>query len=105
MSQHLRRWSELAAMLGGVIWAAWAVMVAGKPEGCVEEACNLPGRSTRGDSDFSPLLGAAALLIAVGVIGMVMLAHSMETSGSWAGWSWVLWTTRTQRPARLTSIQ
>ncbi len=86
MSQHLRRWSGLAAMLGGLIWATWAVLVAGKPEGCVGAACDLPGRSTRGYSDLSPLLGAAVLLIAVGVIGMVMRARSLGQFGQLGRW-------------------
>ncbi len=86
MPRHRWRWSGLAAMLGGLLWAAWAVMVAGKPEGCVEAACDLPGRSARGYGDLVPLLGAAVLLIAVGVIGMVMRARSMGQFGRLGRW-------------------
>lgn len=73
-------------MLGGVLWAAWAVLVAGKPEGCVGAACDLPGRSPRGYSDLVPLLGVAVLLIGVGVIGMVMRARSRGHFGQLGRW-------------------
>ena len=71
-------------MLGGALWAAWAVMVARRPEGCVGSACDLPGRSTRGYGDLIPVLAAAALLIAASVVALVIRTRSAGRFG-WTG--------------------
>jgi hypothetical protein len=73
-------------MLGGALWAAWAVMVARKPEGCVGSACDLPGRSARGYGDLLPVLAAAVLLIAAGGAGLVLCARAAGRFGRLGRW-------------------
>ena len=80
------RWSGLSAMLGGVVWGLWAILVAGKPEGCVGSECDLPGTVSRGYSDLIPLLTAAVLLIATGVVGLVVHARAVGRFGRLGQW-------------------
>ena len=47
MSSELIRWGGPAAILGGALWIAGAVITALKPEGCIGDECYLPGRSMR----------------------------------------------------------
>ena len=83
---RLVRWGGLGAVLGGALWAAWAVMVARKPEGCVGSACDLPGRSVRGYGDLTPVLAAAVLLIAAGGAGLVLRARAARRFGRLSRW-------------------
>lgn len=76
------RWSGPAAMLGGVLWAVWAVMVALTPEGCIGAECELPGSSSRDWGHLAPLFFASALLISVGFARIVLLARSAGRSGN-----------------------
>ncbi len=87
---RLVRWGGVAAMIGGTLWALWAVLVARLPEGCVEAECNLPGRSVRGYSDLLPLLAAAVLLIAAGVAGVVIRARAAGRFGRLGRWGLVI---------------
>ncbi len=82
--QHRRliRWGGLAAILGGALWSAWAILVSLKPEGCIGAECELPGRSPRGYSDLVPLLFLAVLLIAIGLVGVVALARARRRFGT-----------------------
>lgn len=75
------KWGGLAAMLGGVLWAAWAILVSLTPEGCIGAECALPGRSSRGYSHLAPLLVVAALLIASGLGAAVVLARATGRFG------------------------
>ncbi len=47
MSSELIRWGGPAAILGGSLWIAGAVITALKPEGCIGDECDLPGGSMR----------------------------------------------------------
>lgn len=76
----------MAAMLGGALWVAWAIMVARKPEGCIGSECDLPGSSTRGYSDLVAVLAVAALLIAAGVAGLVARARAAGHFGRLGRW-------------------
>lgn len=86
--QDARRyqWSGLGAMLGGSLWVLWAILVAGKPEGCVGAECDLARRSSRDYSDLVPLLAGAVLLIAAGVVGLVVLARAVGRFGRLGRW-------------------
>jgi len=75
-------WGGLAAMLGGALWSAWAVLVSLRPEGCIGAECELPGSSNRDYSDLVPLLFPAVLLLAVGLAGVVALARSRRRFGT-----------------------
>ena len=83
---RLVRWGGVAAMLGGALWAAWAILVARKPEGCVGSACDLPGRSVRGYGDLIPVLATAVLLLAAGVAGVVVRAQAAGRFGQLGRW-------------------
>jgi hypothetical protein len=67
MAGFLERVGGPAAMLGGLLWAAGAVVTALKPEGCVTSECDVPGRSMReGGAPDAVLFVAAVLLIGLG---------------------------------------
>ena len=83
---RLVRWGGLGSMIGGLLWAAWSVLVASKPEGCIGSECDLPNSTTRGYSDLVPLLAVALLLIAAGVVGMVIRARSAGYFGRLGRW-------------------
>lgn len=78
-SGHLVRWGGLAAILGGVLWIAFAVRLASLPEGCIGAVCDLPGRTMRPTNSLVALLFVAAgtctalavivLLLRVRVVG------------------------------------
>jgi hypothetical protein len=78
---RLRRWAGPTAALGGVLWAAQAVIVASLPEGCVATDCDLPGRSMRDSSAAAPLSIVAAGLIALGVVDLVGRARHVGRFG------------------------
>ncbi len=90
VAARIVRWGGLAAMLGGVLWVAWAILVARKPEGCVGAACDLPGSTVRGYGDLVPLLAAAVLLIAAGVAGLVIRARTAGRFGRLGRWGLVI---------------
>ena len=81
-SRTFVRWSGPAAVLGGALWIVGAVMTALKPEGCIGDACDLPGRSMRGSGALEAVLFlAAVLLIALGAVGVVLLARASGRLG------------------------
>jgi hypothetical protein len=70
-------WSGPAALLGGALWIAGCVLTATRPEGCVGDACDLPGRSMReGTAVDAGLLLASMLLIGFGLVGLVLRART-----------------------------
>jgi hypothetical protein len=69
------RLSGPGAMLGGALWITYAILLARLPEGCVESACDLPGRSPRADDQLTPLIIVSALLITVGIWGVAIRAR------------------------------
>jgi hypothetical protein len=70
-------------VLGGVLWIAGAVLTALKPEGCIGDACALPGRSMRQSGALEAALSlAAVLLIAVGAVGVVLRARESGRLGT-----------------------
>jgi hypothetical protein len=83
MSKSIRlRWSGPAAVLGGGLWIAAVVALAALPEGCVGDACALPGRAMRDTSAVAPLAAAALLLIAVGMAALVRRARRAGRFGT-----------------------
>ena len=76
------QWSGPLLMLGGALWAAWAIVQALQPMGCVADECALPGRSMREGSPLgSALLIAAVLALAAGVFGLVRHARALGRFG------------------------
>ncbi len=76
------QWSGPLLMLGGALWAAWAIVHALQPMGCVADECDLPGRSMREGSPLSSaLLIAAVLALAAGVFGLVRHARALGRFG------------------------
>ena len=78
----VRSWSGPAAVLGGGLWIAAGVATAALPEGCIGDACALPGRSMRDTSAIAPLAAAALLLIAVGAAALVRRARRAGRVGA-----------------------
>ena len=78
----VHRWSGPAAALGGGLWIAAGVATAALPEGCIGDACALPGRSMRDTSAVAPLAAAALLLIAVGAAALVRRARRAGRVGT-----------------------
>ena len=79
-TQRLNRWSGLAALFGGALWIASAIVMAAKPEGCVASECDLPGRSMRESGTLvAVLVLPAVLLVAVGVAGLVRRARTARS--------------------------
>jgi hypothetical protein len=79
-SSSLIRWSGLAAMLGGALWAAGAVLTASKPRGCIGAECAFRPMREFGALDAVVAL-LAVLLLTVGVAGLVVLARSVGRFG------------------------
>ncbi len=74
MWSKIARWSGTAAMLGGVLWVASAVLTALKPRGCIAEECAFRSMRQGGVLD-GVLFIAAVLLLAVGCVGLVSRAR------------------------------
>jgi hypothetical protein len=71
-----------AAVLGGLLWAAAAVVTALKPVGCVVSECDEPGRSMReGGALDAALFVAAVLLIGLGAGALRGRARRSEPFG------------------------
>ncbi len=70
MWSKIAHWSGTAAMLGGVLWVASAVLTALKPRGCIAEECAFRSMRQGGVLDGALFL-AAVLLPAVGCVGLV----------------------------------
>lgn len=82
MPARLIRWSGLAAMLGGLLWIAFAVRLAALPEGCISAACELPGRTMRPlDSVVAALFLAAGVCTALAVTGLLLRAQAAGALG------------------------
>lgn len=76
------QWSGPLLMLGGALWAAWAIVHALQPMGCVADECDLPGRSMREGSPLGSALQIAAVLTLVaGVFGLVRHARALGRFG------------------------
>ncbi|GAC1390692.1 MAG: hypothetical protein NVSMB38_09030 [Ktedonobacteraceae bacterium] len=69
-------WAGLAIILAGVLWMAFAMVLSSRPEGCVDAACDLPGRSYRTFGTLAPGLFIAAALFLVGGVAVV----------AWSAW-------------------
>ncbi|MDP9380876.1 MAG: hypothetical protein M3Q29_12145 [Chloroflexota bacterium] len=78
---RLMHWGGVAAMMGGALWSAWAVLVSLKPEGCIAAECDLPGRSARSYDDLAPVLILAVVLIGAGVVAVAMMARAAGRFG------------------------
>lgn len=72
------RWSGAAAVIGGALWIAFAILAAGEPRGCVGDECLV--RLHRDLSGLEPLLQAGALLILAGFAGVTVLARRAGAS-------------------------
>jgi hypothetical protein len=73
-SSDLVRRSGLAAMLGGALWVAGAVLTASKPRGCIGDECTFREMREFGTLD-GVLALLAVLLLTVGVAGLVTHAR------------------------------
>ncbi len=83
MSPVLTRWGGPAAALGGALWIAGAVLTALKPEGCIGDECDLPGRSMREGGVLDAGLSiAGVLLIALGAAAVVSRARASGRLGT-----------------------
>ena len=84
MPSDLIRWGGPAAIMGGALWIAGAVITALKPEGCIGDECYLPGRSMREGSALDAGLSiAGVLLIALGAAAVVSRARASGRLGAW----------------------
>ncbi|MFD2090728.1 hypothetical protein [Blastococcus deserti] len=54
-----------AALLGGAVWTVHALVLAGRPTGCVRDACFVAGASSRPSEDLAPVFLLAVVLLAV----------------------------------------
>ena len=80
---RLIHWSGPAAMLGGALWTAGAIITALKPEGCIGAECDLPGRSMReGGAVDAIVFIAGVLLIALGAAAVVVRARGAGRLGT-----------------------
>ncbi len=75
-------WGGPAAMLGGALWIAGAVMTALMPEGCMGSDCYLPGRSMRDTRAAAPISLSGLLLIGAGVAAVVSRARGAGLTGT-----------------------
>src|SRR3712207_4006351 len=83
MSSEFIRWGGPAAILGGALWIAGAVITALKPEGCIADECYLPGRSMReGSASDAGLSIAGVLLIVLGAAAVVSRARASGRLGT-----------------------
>lgn len=78
MWSKIARWSGTAAMLGGVLWVASAILTALKPRGCIAEECAFRSMRQGGVLD-GVLFIAAVLLLAAGCAGLV--SHARRRGG------------------------
>ena len=70
----MQRWTAAAAVAGGALWIVFAALVAGKPEGCVGDAC-LTG-AHRDLGDLNTLFSLGGLLIVLGFAGAAARVRS-----------------------------
>ncbi len=61
-------WRDLAAVIGGVLWIVYAIVVAQMPAGCIADECYI--RPMRDTSAAAPLFILAVLLIGLGVTSL-----------------------------------
>jgi hypothetical protein len=76
------RWSGAAAVSGGTLLTAFALLAAAKPAGCIgTEQCAI--RPQREYGDLPVLLILAVLLIAAACVGLSLQARRVGVSGAW----------------------
>jgi hypothetical protein len=72
MASRMLNWGGPAALVGGVLWIIVTIVTALHPEGCIIEACDLPGSSLREGTALDGLLAIAALFsLACGLAALV----------------------------------
>lgn len=79
-ASRLIRWGGPAAVLGGLLWMAYAVMVARMPDGCIADECLT--RDMRDSSGAAPLFIGAVLLIALGMAALVRRSQAVGRFGT-----------------------
>jgi hypothetical protein len=62
-------WGGPAALVGGVLWIIVTILTALHPEGCITEACDLPGSSMREGTALDGLLAIASLFSLAYAVG------------------------------------
>src|SRR5947199_47160 len=81
-SRMLSRWGGLAALVGAVLWIIVTIMTALHPEGCITDACDLPGSSLREGTALDGLLAIAALCsLTFGLAALVARARAAGRLG------------------------
>jgi hypothetical protein len=83
ISLNLIHWSGLVAILGGVLWIAWAIQTGLQPRGCIGDECAFRPMREGGPPDA--VLFLAMLLLAVGVAGLVFRTRNTGRLGR-LGW-------------------
>lgn len=73
-TSKLIHWRGLAAVLGGILWIIYAIVVAQMPVGCIADECNM--RPMRDTGAAAPLFILAVLLIGLGVTALVSRARA-----------------------------
>ena len=80
-SSRLLHWAGPAAMLGGLLWVAFAVRLASLPEGCVGDECELPGKTMRPQDGTAALFLAAGACTLLAVSGLLLRARAAGSLG------------------------
>jgi hypothetical protein len=84
MSLNLICWSGVAAILGGVLWVAWAIQTGFQPPGCIGDECAFRPMRESGPLE-AVLFLLAMLLLVVGVAGLVFHTRNAGRLGR-LGW-------------------
>ncbi len=84
MSLNLIHWSGLAAILGCVLWIAWAIQTGLQPRGCIGDECAFRPMRESGPLE-AVLFLLAMLLLTVGVAGLVFHTRNAGRLGR-LGW-------------------
>lgn len=82
MLSNVIRWSGLAALLGGVLIVAYAVIVASMPRGCIGDECAFWQMRDTGSADALLLFGL--LFVAAGAVGLMLRLREIGRFG-WLG--------------------
>lgn len=86
-SSSLIRWSGLAAMLGGVLFAAASIVIASMPRGCMGNECAF--REIRYTGAAGALQMLALMLVVAGAVGLAVRARNAGRLGR-LGWTGLL---------------